>query len=341
MTLFTDSSFLTKAAMMLGISTAALVGWLLYVWKAPFKGTLVGDAEYEKMSAEKKMQLLYSRCEENGKGKTQGFPTTKELLWDFIVKESFAPTIHYHSDEIYKGQFKGVHPVGNVAMGVFESSGDHNYTGVLSSKANPILIRMSHAGRPNEENNIPAMAIKFLRDGLPSVNIMGLHSFEGITNGNFFSVDLTNHLHQSLKARDRFAQHKFDYFSPHSLMVGLNDFGDANQDGTMVPKDERVFPFQLRFVPNPSLAESTAKRNLPSETSIKDIFDPIPSGTVLYTVLACAEPGAPAKKIGVVRTTSPLIASLYGDKTLFFRHISMEADLKLRPKWHDAVRAWK
>jgi len=39
------------------------------------------------------------------------------------------------------------------------------------------------------------------------------------------------------------------------------------------------------------------------------------------------------KKIGVLKTTSGLVTSRWGDETLFFKHNYMDEDLKDNPQW--------
>eukprot|EP01059_Diplonema_ambulator_P033268 TRINITY_DN6886_c3_g1_i1.p1 TRINITY_DN6886_c3_g1~~TRINITY_DN6886_c3_g1_i1.p1 ORF type:complete len:358 (+),score=58.03 TRINITY_DN6886_c3_g1_i1:47-1075(+) len=322
-----------------GVRIAVLAGGvglsaLLFCWKTPSRAVCTADEKYEKKSADEKMKLLYTRCR-GWEGDAREYPEKNEFA-HFLLDESYGPTFAYYSDELYTGQRKSIHPVGCVASGVFESFNNHPYSGVFTSEANPIIIRLSHAGQPKGNISIPGMAVKFLRDGLPSVNVFALNSFEGIEGGNFFSVDLSNHLPHPKAVANKIASLKFGAFSPHSTMVGISEFAEATQDGTPV-EGEPNFPFQLRFVPNPNLATAPQFVNAAHDTPLGELMETIPMGTVLYTVLAIEYPEAPAKPIGAIRTTSPLIHSKYGDEKLFFRHQRMNDDLERRPEWRDHV----
>eukprot|EP01064_Diplonema_japonicum_P006942 TRINITY_DN14741_c0_g1_i1.p1 TRINITY_DN14741_c0_g1~~TRINITY_DN14741_c0_g1_i1.p1 ORF type:complete len:354 (+),score=84.22 TRINITY_DN14741_c0_g1_i1:57-1064(+) len=325
------AEFLLKAALAAGGSAALAYGYMLWCWRGPFKGIRYGNKSFEAMSAVEKMETLYDRCAEN---KTNAkWPSLFAFLYKLYYKESFHPTFTYFADELYPGQFKGIHTVGGVCKAVFESTMDHPYTGLLASPANPVVFRMSQAVKPTNKN-IPGIALKFLRGTLPSVNVVALHSFDGVEGGNFFSRSMSNHI--PLPTPNLITK-KFGYFAKFAQTVGLSELAEAEQDGVSVEVGKRVFPFQLQFIPNPELQNNPAWRDLPVDVSLEAIYKEIPAETVLFTVLAVEEPNAPAKKIGVIRTKSAIIPSQYGDTKLFFRHTAMETDLALRPEWRAAV----
>lgn len=85
---------------------------------------------------------------------------------------------------------KYVHTVGNVAKCKYVPSGvNHNYTGIFEGGSDHCIIRLSTAAEPNAVNRtspqealgnfIPGVAIKFLRDGVHSGNMVFMYSAGG------------------------------------------------------------------------------------------------------------------------------------------------------------------
>eukprot|EP01064_Diplonema_japonicum_P018392 TRINITY_DN2707_c0_g6_i1.p1 TRINITY_DN2707_c0_g6~~TRINITY_DN2707_c0_g6_i1.p1 ORF type:complete len:352 (+),score=67.46 TRINITY_DN2707_c0_g6_i1:54-1058(+) len=329
--------FLKKTAMVVSGTGVGVASWLRWCWKSPTQH-YAADVKYESLVAEEKAKLLWTRCAEDTTPST--YPGTKDLLFDFLLAQNFHATMWYESDEMHpKTKKKNIHTIGGVCAGVFESSGDHDYTGVFASKSNPIIFRMSY-GEKQSRAAVPGIAVKFLRTGVPSANIMAMKDLNGVQTGNFFATPLRNHIHKTENFLFKMIEQKFAYFSPHARMLGLSEFGTATVDGKPVEKKDVVFPFCLLFEPNPELAEKPEWKNLNWDYPMEELFPHVPAGTMLYTISAFAEPGAPAKKIGVIKSTTPIISSKYGDEKLFFKHIRMDADLELRPEWNKGADEW-
>lgn len=72
------------------------------------------------------------------------------------------------------------HAVGSIASGKFVSNGQHPYTGIFRGADN-VIIRMSNAGEAsfNPPNANPGLAMKVLRDGVNSANILAIYSLLG------------------------------------------------------------------------------------------------------------------------------------------------------------------
>eukprot|EP01064_Diplonema_japonicum_P025472 TRINITY_DN3689_c5_g1_i1.p1 TRINITY_DN3689_c5_g1~~TRINITY_DN3689_c5_g1_i1.p1 ORF type:complete len:335 (+),score=68.68 TRINITY_DN3689_c5_g1_i1:49-1053(+) len=328
---------LETTAVVVGGGGASLAMWMWYNWRAPPQ-PYPSDVQYESLSAEEKMQLLWKRCKEDH---TSGpLTTTKQLMWDFAITQTFHPTMHFHSDELYTGTKKYIHPVGGVCTGVFESTGGHNFTGVLACKSSPIIFRMSYGGQPSATSAVPGIALKFLRTGLPSVNIMAMKDLDGVPTGNFFRTTLMNHIGRSDNLVFKAVERKFAHFSPRARMLGLCEFGFATTDGEELDKKDVVFPFRLIFEPNPELAEKPEWKDLKTDYPLEELYKQIPVGAVLYTVKALPEPGAVPVDVGVIRSTSLIVSSKYGDTKLFFKHIPMDDDLKIHPEWTKGADEW-
>ena len=69
----------------------------------------------------------------------------------------------------------------------------------------------------------------------------------------------------------------------------------------------------------------------------------IPSGTILYKVLALDKPvelGGTESQIAELVLTSSATTSKWGDRHLFFRHQTMEDDISLHPEWSQYLEQW-
>ena len=123
---------------------------------------------YQRKSRSEKMSQLWDAITEVNTVICQQFDTLENL---FIQdpRESFG---NVQSDEMPGNRNKLVHQQGVVAQAEFISNGEHTYTGVFEG-SDSILIRMSETdffvdGVTGAAN--PSIALKFLRDGVPSAN---------------------------------------------------------------------------------------------------------------------------------------------------------------------------
>ena len=85
--------------------------------------------------------------------------------------------------------------MGVVGTAEWRSVGDHGYSGVFTGSQN-VIIRMSLASQPDPEElkTTPGIAIKFLRDGVDSGNMVAMFSVDGQQSWNFFKNNFTNHI---------------------------------------------------------------------------------------------------------------------------------------------------
>ena len=100
-----------------------------------------------------------------------------------------AESFNREADEISLGRPKINHSQGVVAIVEWEDLGGHDYTGIYNGGSDKALIRMSESNFliPEASGLAPSLAIKFLRDKMPSVNHLANVGFESTSSFNFFS----------------------------------------------------------------------------------------------------------------------------------------------------------
>ena len=176
---------------------------------------------------------------------------------------------------------KLVHQQGIVGTGKWVPNkaalADNGYTGLFRSGSDSVLIRFSddfHVDGITTAVN-PSLAMKFLRDGMPSGNQFGMVSFEGDPDEeepwNWFAYDLSNHLPQfEANEENTCASGRLDRSQVYdgecgpqtaakwnSQVTGFifqNGSADmAQYDQTGKEAQNPYFPFQLKFVPSADL----------------------------------------------------------------------------------------
>ena len=159
------------------------------------------------------------------------------------------------SDELQRNRPKINHSQGTVALVSWEDLGDHPYTGLYKG-SDMGLIRLSEGNfiLPEAPGLTPTLAIKFLRDGMSSVNHLANTSFEPSNSWNFFANEFHSRipLFEDECVQDSI-ERKFVEFSDKIGSLGLSEFARFNTDGSEV--DEVDFPYEITFVPNQAIAE--------------------------------------------------------------------------------------
>jgi hypothetical protein len=60
------------------------------------------------------------------------------------------------------------------------------------------------------ETMSPSIALKFMRNGVPSANLLAMHSLDGTTeSGDFFEKDLSNHVARPVGMKAKMLAAKF------------------------------------------------------------------------------------------------------------------------------------
>jgi hypothetical protein len=288
-------------------------------------------ASYENQSAAAKHAALWSEISAN----QTPYGWYSSITMGTIFTESMDPTLHFVGDtfeDSWLGHRKKlIHSVGSVAAVKFQPVANaEGYTGVFEG-ADYGVLRMSLAKEPKPTkdplgNFAPGFGLKFLRDNQPSASMVAMFSVEGQDSWNFFKNDFTNHIARTNDIGLMILAKKFATGTPFVQYCGLSDFAKYGQNGKQVA--DLKFPFQLVFEP-------TLRNNYPDtyQKDFQDILAEIPAGTLLYKVMAIAEPGAERVHIGDLVMTSKFVKSYFGDRYLFFRHQDIREDLQLRPEW--------
>lgn len=161
-------------------------------------------AKYEALSAADKEASLWTEITSNQK--PYGWYSAVSLGKIFL--ESMSPSLHWVGDTFENGwtgvRNKYIHSVGNVGTVKYTPvENNEGYTGIFKSGADHGLIRLSAAKEPSEskktaeqafDNFVPGFGLKFLRDGVPSGNMVAMYDVMGTQSWNFFKQDFTNHI---------------------------------------------------------------------------------------------------------------------------------------------------
>ncbi|CDW76274.1 UNKNOWN [Stylonychia lemnae] len=292
---------------------------------------------YEGQTAASKMQQLWSLASE--RQQSQAWLWTPFTLGIFfenvaVTTQRVADT---YEDTLIGRRFKFVHSVGSLAKFQYTTTANaEGYTGIFASGCDNGIIRFSTAKEfitskssadQAYDNFIPAIAMKFLRSGVHSGNVMGMYGVNGIHSWNFFKEDFSNHIPGSDGILLNLIGTALQSATPFVQYLGLSDIAKYDQDGNEAANIK--FPFKLVFEPQ--------LRNLFPETFTLDYQEQlatIASNTVLYKVYAYDGPHSVNKvEIGQLKITSQIMKSEFGDKFLFFKHQDIREDIALKPEW--------
>jgi hypothetical protein len=244
---------------------------------------------------------------------------------------SLATTFDTSSDEMPEGRRKLLRPVGIVATFTFEASYPDQpadpttngrrgpYTGLLAPGGGPIpgVLRFSDNGVKSFN---PAVAIKFLVDGKPSVNTLAAVSMDGQGDDHsFFAHPITSHLEPPTGLGAKVIWGLFGFVKKDPSLIELDNLAATTVDGKDVGADGVRAPYELYYVGHGDLG----KRFSSAKHEYRVDLHSLEAGTVVYDVLAratAADPATSREKIGEIRLTSTPIATDAGDKRLFFQH---------------------
>lgn len=160
---------------------------------------------------------------------------------------------------------------------------------------------------------MPAMALKFLRDGEDSGNTFGLLGLEGQASYNFFESSLTTKFEGDSPNEDWTPiAINFKTATDFTTSIGNSDFASIDQDG--IHEETPVFPFDLRFEP-----AGGDHLQFPADTyfePLEEYLQKIKHGEDLYKVFALDKPlalGGTEQLIGKIVLASTLVTSFWGD----------------------------
>jgi hypothetical protein len=254
-----------------------------------------------------------------------------------IFLEDMSTTFNHQADSFPDSRKKLIHTVGAIAQAELVVDPANGYSGVFEGVSN-VLVRLSVAKSPDftkttadgaNDNFTPGMSLKFLRDSLPSANLLAMFGVNGFPSWNFFFKDFSNHIPSASGLALKALACKFSTATKYIQTIGLKDLASWNEKGED-RRGDMIFPFKLVFRPTDQV------KNLFPDTFVDKYTNQlktIQTGTVLYDVYAVGTPDGAEVKIGSLRTTSPFVTSHWGDEKLWFQHNLMDDDLAVHPEW--------
>jgi len=178
------------------------------------------------------------------------------------------------------------------------------------------------------DNYKPGIGVKFLRDGVPSGNVVAMFSTEGQHSWNFFKHDFSNGfpIYHGAPTLVKALRTKFSTVTNYISSVGSLDMAKYKENGEVEANPK--FPFRIIF--RPTSAVNTTFSDEFTETYTTQLKK-IPSGTTVYDLYAIDEPGCNEVKIGAFKLNTQMITSHFADEKLFFRHGLIDEDDKFKP----------
>mmetsp|Transcript_53388 Transcript_53388/g.134074 ORF Transcript_53388/g.134074 Transcript_53388/m.134074 type:complete len:341 (+) Transcript_53388:55-1077(+) len=317
-----------------------LLFFLAFVLSLSVKGAQAqGDLppNYQSLSATEKQNALWQLLSADSTPEPwpsafDAFQLTKwNLSLAFTVESDYRP---------YKPRV--VHVEGAVAKFKFVPTASR-YTGVFAAGGVGVL-RLSTASAPSTggllsgSSIIPAVALKFLVDGQPSLNVALMYKMTGHSGINVFERPLCNHVPlNDLTLPLKVLQYFFDKVSPYASCTGLGRLAATHPTGSA--EAHPVLPFALIVQPNPFFTRALADNE--DADVMKAVSRIQAAGKALYRVYGVSGPNFPASDtldlLGEVVLGSALTTSAWGDRHLFFQQQLLDDDLAAEPAWAAAV----
>ena len=146
--------------------------------------------DYESLTKEEKLDLLWDQIDNS---QWSELPALNNQGWSSILKNlgalfSLKKSFDHTSDEVPSGRPKFIHTYGSVVKVSFVPEESVQFSGMCAKGAMG-LARLSLAASPEAIDYTPGMAVKFLVDGQPSLNLHVMISLNGQgENWNFFET---------------------------------------------------------------------------------------------------------------------------------------------------------
>lgn len=278
------------------------------------------------LQASAKLKRLWKSVKENT---TVGPLLTKLQAVPKIVSKSMITTFDNTREVLPAHRPKHTHANGVVSLIDLDITSNSTFTGMLRPGVHRGLMRLASARSPQSDSTFPGLAIKMLRSGIHSANVVALRQ-NGETSGqvHFFEEDLSTHVVPSAVVD---SLRKFHQATGCRSMLGISDFCSYDETGSRARSLN--FPYRIIFqAPNPmQFAVNTKAKDKTAE--LLDKLKSIPSGTHLYNLYAQASPTSGKVYLGKLVTRTHQTTSWFGDTKLFFRHQRMEEDFYRHPEW--------
>ncbi len=286
---------------------------------------------YEQLNGCVKQEILWQKIKASKHDELPKLSKFGKVEVFKMLFQSMTTKVERTSDFAPKGWKKRIHKRGVMAKVKFQSTNDHEYTGLFQG-APCSLLRLSLTFRPdpnNKENNkfAPGLAWKIFRDGAPSANVSALYALSGQKlNYNFMENPLSNIVPSGDGLGEKIIHYIFSRVSKFPEELRMEDIASFLPTGQKVNKVKA--PRQIFFVPNPELNFSKDAHDF------REDFQKLPEGAVLYTVKVLDnkqdfsdykldqinDRANSATTIGEIVLDSKFIASEFGDTGIFFKH---------------------
>lgn len=287
-------------------------------------------ADYETWTAQSKMNHLWI----NGAVRTQftaGLPALKPVDIGGLISSILWKKVQDRTDVAPADYTKPIHAHGVMGKVKFVPVANTlGYTGLFAG-ADHGFMRLSVTGDPADRGFAPGLALKLFVNGKPSQNVSALYTLSGQgTNYDFFTNELSNYVSPEVN-ETLGTTALFSAVSTKPTLVVMTDMAKVTQTGTSVLTPKA--PTQIYFVPRTEVKGKFVKTahdfrldmmKLASGTKVYDVY--ATSAEIKTSLLPsinaqlAATRRAGAKKIGEIVLASPLIASEFGDKGVFFKH---------------------
>lgn len=285
-------------------------------------------ADYQKLRALEKRALLWERIEQSAYP-ADALPSKGHI--PFVLNAAchglmsipyLKKTFLHPADELPKHRTKIIHTYGSVCGVKLVPVEGQPYSGIFSSGAIGLLrISLALPAR----SFTPGIGVKLFIDGHPSVNTVAMHSLKGQGDDcNVFSESNDNPASAEFAGLPMRILYYFFKRTADALKADaprmewfympFDEWGRWRADGT--EESEVHCPYGVSFAP----AEAQTSRDKTPDFRLK--LRQIEAGTRLFRVMAFDANEAKAQKhIGDMISTTPFVASSYGDQKLFFQHL--------------------
>ena len=173
-----------------------------------------------------------------------------------LFKQGSGGSFCQDSDEMKRRRIKVVHTQGTVAKAKWVSTGNHPYPGMYANGNDNVLIRFSETTNLHEGSTglLPSVAIKMLRDGHKSENIVAMPNFTGTDSFNFFKAPMRTRV-DAFEEPEHFYEmetilKKLVDATEKPYTSGLSYLSRYNADGTenvLTTRGTDNVPFELIF----------------------------------------------------------------------------------------------
>ncbi len=284
-------------------------------------------AHYERLSAGEKQDILWGLVEESTHATLPAYAPFGALQLAAMGMQELGLKGRRQSDFAPDGWTKHLHRRGAIAKVRLVPRAGH-FTGVFAG-AEHGLLRLSLTYKVEGDRPVaPGLALKILRDGVPSANVSALVALDGQgRDHNFFKSPMSNIVPAGAGMGQRLVHRLFSRVSRWPEELRVEHMAQLDARGSTV--GNTISPGHLFFVPGPELKSAASPHD------VREDFLAIPAGTVVYTLHAAPprqDPGAAytheeamqllarSTPIADLVTTSPFLASQFGDEGIFFRH---------------------